>query len=534
VIIKETKLKHFIATVLILLVPFYARADVKPAGVFTDGAVLQQGEPVCIWGTADAGEQVTVKFAGQEVSAKADAQGRWTVTLEPLAVSSDSRDLVIGGKGAKQVTLHDVLVGEVWLAGGQSNMASTMDNYKKSYQAEIDQANDPLLRFVTIPRLEFEGQNNDKPKWEKTDPKNVRGFSATAYYFAKNLREQLNVPVGIVSCSVGATPAEAWMSRETLASNPLTKRTLDAYDKHVKENYPDLEAYAKYADEQSEKFTKWFRSRKDGTWKGEPRPEVPMGPHNYKRPAGLHETMLSQTIPYTVKGVIWYQGENNSRSSYQYLTVFPALIEEWRAEFNKPDMPFFFVQLATMGPEKETKAEWPELRDSQLWTADHIKNTDMAVIVDGGEEGNIHPHSKHIVGKRLSLLARNRVYGEKDLLCHGPRVDQVTRKEDCIELSFTNLGSGLELKSVEKTPFEICSEDGKYVPAEAKLVDGKIVVSAQGVKNPQYVRYGWRKWFEPTLFNKEGLPASPFKTDDFEYESKGLYYLQDIAKDLSE
>jgi sialate O-acetylesterase len=522
---KDQKLKNILTALFIVLLASAAHAEVKPAGIFTHGAVLQQGEPVRIWGTAETGENVTVVFDDQKVLATADAQGHWMVTLDPMPVSSTPRELVFYGNDKKQVTLGDVLVGEVWLAGGQSNMAGVMRNYRRSYQSEIDQANDPLLRFLTIPRLEFEGQNDKRPQWEQTNPNNVNGFSASAYFFAKYLRQKLDVPIGIISCSVGATPAEAWVSRETLSSIPSLKRTLDAYDAHVEANFSDLDTYAELADEQSEKFKKWFQSRRNGTWDGEPRPEVPMGPHNYKRPAGLNETMLKQTIPYTIKGVIWYQGENNSSAGYQYRTVFPALIEAWRTYYQKPDLPFLFVQLATMGPAKDISAAWPELRDAQLWTADHVDNSGMIVLVDGGEVKNIHPHSKHLVGQRLSLLARNRVYGEKDLVCHGPRVDQVTRKEHHIELSFRNVGGGLVHKSFEQSPYEICGKDGKYVPAEAKVIDGKLIISAKGVEHPQHVRYGWRKWFEPTLFNKEGLPASPFKTDDFDYESKGRYYL---------
>jgi len=516
-------------TLLVLLVSsvvsIMAYAEIKPAGIFTDGAVLQQGESVRIWGTAAPGEEVEVGFAGQRVTSKADADGKWMVSLEPMSTSTTPRELVVYSQGEKQTSIENVLVGEVWLAGGQSNMAGTMQNYSKSYQSEIDGADDKLLRFVTIPRLEFEGQNDLTPKWESATPNSVKGLSASAYFFAKNLRETLDVPVGIISCSVGATPAEAWMSRDTLAADPSLKRTLDAYDSHVQENVEDMDAYAKLHEKRSEEFQEWFHSRRNGTWDGEPRPNVPMGPHNYKRPAGLYETMLTQTIPYTITGVIWYQGENNTHGGQHYRTVFPALIESWRADFMNLSLPFLFVQLATMGPAHDTSGMWPELRDAQRWTTDNVDNTGMVVLVDGGEVKNIHPHSKDKVGYRLSLLARKAVYGEEDLLCQGPRLANVELKQNQIELSFTNIGDGLELKSVEMTPFEVCGEDGKYIAAEAELVGDKVIVSAEGVEQPRYVRYGWRKWFEPTLFNKDGLPASPFKTDTFEPESEGRYYL---------
>ena len=518
-------------TLILILNPWMpVSAEVMPAGIFTDGTVLQQGESVRVWGTADAGEEVAVEFAGQRVSTKASVDGKWIVTLKPMAASAEPREMVFYSGEAKRLALSDVLVGEVWLAGGQSNMAGIMRSYRAVYQSYIDDADDPLLRFATIPRLEYEGQNEEKPQWLPTTPENIGGFSATAYFFARNLREKLGVPVGIVSCSVGATPAEAWMSRETLTSTPSLKRIVDAYDAHARENCPDLGTYLRMAAKQKREFRDWEEKRRAGVKPLPRRPGDIMGPGNFKRPCGLYETMLRQTIPYTVKGVIWYQGENNANSSagFHYRTVFPALIEQWRAEFLKPEMPFLFVQLATFGPADDTTAKWPELRDAQLWTEEHVDNCGMVVMADGGDINNIHPRTKDKVGLRLSLLARHMAYGEKDLVCRGPRVEKVSAQEDQITLTFTQIGSGLVLETVESTPFEICGKDGKYVSAEAKLQDDKIIVSAKGVKDPQHVRYGWKKWFEPTVFNKEGLPSSPFKTDNFEPETKDGFYLDNL------
>lgn len=515
-------------------------AAVQPAGVFTDYAVLQQGEPVRIWGTAAPGETVTVKFADQSKEAVADEKGDWMVTLEKMPVCAEGRSLVFqGSETATPVELKDVLVGEVWLAGGQSNMATTMGYYKwlagtrtnvaaarSSVPADINSADDPLLRMITIPRLEFAGQNSDRPQWLETDPQTVCGFSASAYYFAKNLRETLKVPVGIVSCSVGATPAEAWMSRKTLESNAGLKPILDAYEALYRKQFPDDEACRKEYDE----FVlaeKEYQKTRSG-----PHPQQAMGPFNYRRPCGLHETMLSQTIPYTVRGVIWYQGENNAgaQAGFHYRTVFSALIEEWREEFQNKNLPFLFVQLATFGPASDNTPFWPELRDAQLWVEDHVENTGMIVLTDGGEENNIHPSSKDKVGCRLSLLARNMVYGEKNLICRGPRLKQAEREKGTLVLSFKDTGSGLVLKPEAVSAFEICGADGNYVPAKAELADGKIIVSAEGVTDPQTVRYGWKKWFVPTLFNAEGLPASPFRTDDFPPATKGRYYLKALHR----
>jgi len=515
-------MRRLILLISVLFYSFAAFAAVKPAGVFTDYTVLQQGEPVRIWGTAAPGEKVTVMFAGQTQGAVADKAGKWMVTLEKMPVCAEGRPLVFqGSETAVPVELKDVVVGEVWLAGGQSNMATTMSFFKPATQADIDSANDPLLRMVTIPRYNMGWENTARPEWKTATPQNTDGFSASAYYFAKNMRKALNVPVGIVSCAVGGSPAEAWMSRKTFESNPELKKILDAYEAGYKADFADDAAYLKYLKEFEQASKEWRKTRKG------PPPEEKMGPQHGRHPCGWYDTMLTQTIPYTVKGVIWYQGETDAdnQACYHYRTVFPALIQQWRDEFKNPDLPFLFVQLATYGSWHADKPDWPELRESQSWTEEHIKHTGMIVMVDGGDEKNIHPNSKDKVGYRLSLLARNMVYGENNLICRGPRFEKMTVSKGSVELSFTDTGSGLVLKPETNSAFEICGRDGNYVPAKAVLKDGKITVSSESVKDPQNVRYGWKKWFVPTLFNAEGLPASPFRTDDFPPVTKDRYYL---------
>jgi sialate O-acetylesterase len=451
------------------------------------------------------------------------------VILKPMTASATSREMVFSSDGKKQSALKNVVVGEVWLAGGQSNMATTLQNYRRTTQKDIESADDPLLRMVTIPRLDYKGQSTDQPRWQTTSRESAAGFSATAYYFAKDLREKLKVPVGIIACSVGASPAEAWMSRETLSATPSLQRVLDSYDAYLRKKFPNPEDYFVLAKEQERQRQAWYESkRQGGTPAGPNAPEISMGPYSFKRPCGLHETMLAQTIPYTLRGVIWYQGENNAnaQAGFHYREVFPALIKQWRTDFMQRDLPFLFVQLATFGPIKDATAGWPELRDSQQWTEANVENTGMAVLVDGGELAVIHPHSKHKAGLRLSLLARHMAYGETGLVCRGPRMTNASPKAGQIELDFANVGAGLVLRDSKGTPFEICGEDGKYVPAQAKLEDGgKISVWTEGVERPRHVRYGWKKWFEPTLFNQEGLPAAPFKSDDFKPQTEGRFYL---------
>jgi sialate O-acetylesterase len=501
-------------------------ADIQPAGIFTDGAVFQQQEPVRIWGTADPSEPVELLFAGQTRKTVADKNGKWMLSLSPMPANSTPQSLILRSD-RHEYTISNVLVGEVWLAGGQSNMRMPMQFYRKTRQADIEASSDTHLRLCMIPRLEYEGQNHHKPHWQAAAPDSVAGFSATAYYFAEQLRETLKVPVGIICCSVGSTPAEAWMSRATLSNAPELKKILDAFDRNVAENYQDFDDYLKRAEERDVNLKEWYRKRKANETPLPAYPAEVMGTRNYKRPGGLYATMLSQTIPYTIRGTIWYQGENNAEcgAGFHYRNVFPALINAWRSYFRNPEMPFLFVQLATFGPAEDHSPFWPELRESQQWTAAHVKHTGMVVLADGGEIDDIHPDSKDKAGYRLSLLARNLVYHENQLICRGPHSPAVTRTTDHIELIFDTGGCKLVYRPQAVSAFEICGENGVFVPAEAKCMNNRIIVSSDRVTDPRHVRYGWKKWFLPSLFNEAGLPASPFRTDDFKPVTLDRYYL---------
>ncbi len=504
-----------------------ASALVRPATLFTDGAVLQQNEPVRIWGTADPQEEVSVQFAGQKKTTVADESGTWLVTLDPMPASYEPRNLQVSSVEF-QVSLTNVLVGEVWLAGGQSNMAVKMGKYRETAQPDIDSANDPLLRMTTIPQKGYVGaREGAKPVWKQTTPATVQDFSATAYYFAKELRRALDVPVGIIVCAVGGTPAEAWMSRETLSSDPLMNRVLENYEKLYRLKFPTEETYTKYVHEGFPQMMQVYQQNKKNGINPNPKPAFAMGPRNHQRPCGLHEAMLSQAIPSTVRGVIWYQGENNANtlSGWHYRQVLSALINEWRADFRNSELPFLFVQLATYGLPQDQSAGWQELRESQRLVELDVPNTGMAVLADGGEQKDIHPHSKDKAGRRLALLARNQVYGETGLVCRGPRFVKKNCRNGAVELTFSDTGAGLVLKPEPVTAFEVCGADGIFVPAKAKLAGNKVILFSPDVSSPCDARYGWRKWFVPTLYNQEGLPASPFRTDDQPMASEGVVYL---------
>lgn len=509
------------------LISLSALATARPAALVSDNSVFQRNAPVRIWGTADPGEGVTVSFAGQEKTATTDTDGNWIVTLDPMEASSKPRTLVCSSSMKnKKSEIKNILVGEVWLAGGQSNMAGTMKRFRQT-QLDISMANDPLLRTVTIPRKDFAEDKADTPQWQPTTPQTVQNVSGSAYYFAKELRKTLNdVPVGIIICAAGGTPAEAWISRRTLENNPkLSEQTLALYETYCQNEFPAAADYEKYLEDYAAEKKEYAR-RKASKQLPNPRPTWKMGPHNVKRPCGLYENMLAQAVPYTIRGAIWYQGENNAKmeTSAHYRSIFPALIEDWRTAFQNSRMPFLFVQLPPLGPATAASAGWPELRDAQRWTEQNVPNTGMAVLLDGGDIKDIHPHSKVKVGHRLALLARQMVYGETNLVCRGPQLKTVTKNDGVIELDVHTSGSELVLKDEAVNGFEICGKDGRFVPAKAERIDGKIRVSSPRIKKPQHVRYGWKQWVVPTLFNADGLPASPFRTDNFPLQTEGNYY----------
>ncbi len=511
--INSSKLKSAIGMVFVfafaLTTASPLRAEIELGAVFTDNMVLQRLQPVRVWGTAAPGENVTVKFAGQAVSADADLKGEWMVELAAMPANENGQSMTVTGANTQPIRCDDVLIGEVWIAGGQSNMASEMHRYLPTVQPDIDTAQDPLLRMISIPVFEEGEKQSTGATWKLTTPTNVIDFSASGYYFAKHLRESLNVPVGIIKCCVGASAAEAWISREVLTNDPNLRCVVESYDNFLASEFNGQEHLIDQIEDP-------IKKRK-----------INLAPR--KRPCRLYEEMLTQVIPASVAGVIWYQGEANANENagFHYRKVFSALIELWRKDFRNPNLPFLFVQLATFSGKK---GSWPELRESQQWIEDNVLNTAMVVLVDGGDLKNIHPHSKNKVGARLASFARKLVYGETDLVCHGPKLESIERVDNQLSLRFDDPTDTLVLKNLPSTAFEICGTDGVFVPAQAVQVGKTITLSAQGVVRPIHARYGWKGWFVPTLFNEKGLPAGPFRTDDFKRSSANRFYLQRLQK----
>lgn len=495
-----------------LAAPLWVAADVKLNSLFTDNMVLQQKIAVPVWGTAEEGEDISITFNGQTVSAKSQ-DGKWMARLSPMNAGGPFEMTV---KGKNTITIKNVLIGEVWVCSGQSNMqfpvqASTLAN------EVIPKATNPNIRLFSVPRIVASApQSTVDAKWEECTPKTVPDFSAVAYFFGAYLQKELNVPVGLIHTSWGGTPAESWTTLETLKSNPLYSEILKRYD-------DGLSAAEKKYQEFPGKFQKWVEDAKKLNQEGKMVPGMPALPteawwsdqyNNPNRPAGLYNAMIAPLIPYAIQGAIWYQGESNAGRAYQYRSLFADMIKDWRKCWGQGDFSFFFVQLANFNSNPHSQ-DWPELREAQTMTLS-LPKTGMAVTTDIGDATDIHPKNKIEVGRRLSLAALKVAYDE-DVVYSGPMYKSLQVQDGKAYISFTNLGSGLITKNCDPLKgFEIAGEDKEYVPAEAEIIGTKVVVSSSKVSKPVAVRYAWRNNPEDAnLFNKEGLPASSFRTDEW-------------------
>lgn len=478
-----------------------ANAEVKPHGLFCDGAVLQREIEVPVWGTARDGERVTVKFQGQEV-ATITKNGRWLVRLKPL---KSGGPFVMTIAGDNTVTITNVLVGEVWVGSGQSNMAFQLARANNS-RAAIAAADDPLLRFFFVPhRTADEPQVNVTGDWKPSTPVTASNFSAVAYFFGRDLRRALQVPVGLIDSSVGGTPARAWLARAALESDPALKEILTRYDESVK-TYDPAKEDAQYR----RNLAKHAEAVKQAQASGQEPPRPPQKPASpalkNSRPACLYNAMIAPLQPYAIAGVVWYQGEADAARGDEYQRLFPALIRNWRSSWQQGEFPFLFVQIAPH--EKMT----PEIREAQLLTWQRVPRTGMVVTTDVGDERDIHPTRKEPVGARLALSARALAYGEK-IEYSGPVFASLTVRGSQAELSFSHVGGGLVARGGKLKGFTLAGADGVFVPAEAAMAGEKILVSASSVPQPVAVRYGWSKTPDVNLFNQAGLPATPFRTD---------------------
>ena len=381
-----------------------ASATLALAGLFTDHMVLQRDRPVAVWGTTKPMDQVTVEFAGQSRKILAGADGRWNVTLAPLSASHEPRELRIRTEtSGNEIIVRDVLVGDVWLAGGQSNMGSKMKEYLPTVAAEIPQANYPLFRVFTLPQRKVLSESMPLAAWRTVTPDTVADVSATAYFFGRDLQRHLEVPIGIVVCAWGGTLAENWIDRELLLGHPETKPIVDRYDAVVAAYGGDANYQSQLADWQRT-LVAW-REKRRAEGKAGPKVKEPMGPEHFQRPSGLYETMFKTIPPFAFKGVIFYQGESNVADgrSYQYRHLLPMLINNWRRDLGQ-ELPFLVVQLPVIKGQQED--EWAEMRESQAVACRQTKGCELAVVLEYGEFDKLHPTMKEGVGTRLARLAR--------------------------------------------------------------------------------------------------------------------------------
>jgi sialate O-acetylesterase len=483
-----------------------ARAAVQLASPFTSHMVLQCDMKVPVWGTAAPGETVTVAFAGQEKTATADADGHWSVKLDAMAPSADSRTLTVtGSNAAHTVRLEDVLVGEVWLCSGQSNMDFTVAKTKKYYYcgvtneaAEVAAANHPNVRMFTGEwTLRYTPQTRVAGEWKICNPENVREFSAIGYFFARDLQQELKVPVGIVTLTYGASTAQAWIPRAAIAANPELKPVLDQFDAAVK-------AYVPLSAEASNQWQSAVAAAK-AAGKRAPRNPHPSPVQNQHNPTVLFNGMVAPVIPFAVRGVLWYQGESITPPQDLFPLWNKTLIQTWRQLWGR-ELPFYFCQIAAYA-----KAS-PQTRE---WQADALRlpATAMAVTIDIGDKHSVHPKDKQDVGYRLMRIALARSYG-RHIEYSGPQYESMQVDGRSLALTFTHADDGLVARGGPLRTFEIAGADGKFVPADAHIDGDKVVVSSPEISAPQAARYAWAPYPDGcNLYNAAELPAAPFRTE---------------------
>lgn len=487
-----------------------ALADVRLPAVFSDHAVLQQGVAVPVWGWADPGEDVTVAIAGQTRTVKAGADGAWRVSLDALKTGET---LTLTVKGKNTLTVQDVLVGEVWLGSGQSNMAMTV-NRCKDFEQEQAAAKFPSIRMFTVDRVVgTTPQQNCKGTWVVCAPETVGTFSATAYFFGRDIHQKLNVPVGLINSSWGGTPVEAWTSTEALAAVPALKAVSDPWVARTATPWDEAKAMAVF----EKQLAAWKEAAKKAKAQNKTAPRAPKKPVDPRLdshyPANLFNGMIAPLIPYAIKGAVWYQGESNANdlTAALYGTQLQTLILDWRKRWGH-DFPFAWVQLPNY---RASDRNWPLVREGMLQTL-KVPKTGMATSMDIGETADIHPKNKQDVGHRLAFWALGTVYGQKVASISGPLFSGATVKGDEMVCAFTHADGGLAAKGGELKGFVIAGADQVWKPAAAKIVGSAVAVSSPEVKAPAAVRYAWAADPACNLFNGAGLPASPFRTDTFD------------------
>ncbi|MBN2266317.1 MAG: 9-O-acetylesterase, partial [Candidatus Aminicenantes bacterium] len=511
------------AALALLAGPIGLTAAVKLPALIGDHMVVQQGKPFTVWGWAGKGEAVTVLFNGQERRVVAGADGTWRVVFDPLEAGGAPLEMTLRGAEGPAVVVKDILVGEVWVCSGQSNMEWPMSALPNP-APEILRADNPNMRLFLVPKRTADRPVDDvAAKWKLCDPHTVRPFSAVAYYFGLELHRRLGIPIGLIESAWGGTLIEPWTPPVGFAAVPEVKPILE---RHATEYAGYLDALARVLPA----WETWARaSRKALAAKPpappDPAPGRPRDPYDSPQtPTALYNGMIHPLTPFAIRGAIWYQGESNRNDGLLYEMKMRALIEGWRLAWKIGDFPFYFVQLApyNYAYNRETPAgDVPDfLRLPLIWEAQtrtlRVPNTGLAVTTDIADLGNIHPASKREVGYRLSLWARAYAYAERSLVFSGPLYRSMTADGSLARIAFDHIGSGLVSNDGQPLKwFEIAGEDRVFYKAEAEIAGDTVVVWSPRVAAPKAVRFGWHQLAVPNLANKEGLPASPFRTDNW-------------------
>lgn len=490
-----------------LLCAAASQAQVTLPSLFSDHAVLQREAPIHVWGQASAGEQVEVRFHNQKMSATADAVGYWELWLKPEAAGGPYTLAAQGAGEPQAVERTDILVGDVWIASGQSNMEFPLSGFGTAAPLlngaeEIAHATQPNIRLLLQARRTSPTVLMDTDAaWKQCTPETARTFSAVAYFFAREISAKEKVPIGLIDTTWGGTPAHAWMSSDAIAYYNLTSVMTDAGQIARDQGRADR-LKAQYAAEDAASKAA-----------GKPVVQHPRVPNEHGgswAPSTLYNAMIAPFTRYTIKGAIWYQGETDAATlrAPNYSRVFGSMIQDWRTQWNQGAFPFFFVQISSFG---NNDALWGTTRDQQRLVVETVPHTGMAVTLDVGLAGNIHPPDKQTVGHRLALLARAQVYGET-LVSESPKPDRATAESGQARVWFRN-AEGLHAQAGDPGDFEVAGDDGKFYPATVTIDGATTLARSASVANPRFVRYGWKGTVTSFVLNGAGLPLGTFTAE---------------------
>lgn len=490
------------------------RADLHLPAIFSDHMVLQREQGNRIWGWDAPNTKITLSFSGTNYTSTTDTEGKWTITLNASPANAHGQSIAIQGTTSREI--KDVLIGEVWICSGQSNMEWFLSKVRDGDLAILAAAN-PQIRLIHVTKVGTQELQDDfKGRWDLCTPETVANFSAIGYHFGSNLQAVLDVPIGLIDNAWGGSAAEAWVRRETLANHPTLARMLP-YTEKREAYFATPESKIDYA----EKIEQWEEAVALAKSENQKVPRKPQSPENWlggnKRVGNIFAGVLHPTIGYGIRGVIWYQGEANATRAANYRELFPLLIQHWREEWNQGDFPFYWVQLADFKQEKQEPGEsdWAELREAQTLTQ-NLPETGQAVIVDLGDAENIHPRRKQEVAARLTRLALAKTYGY-EIPYRSPEYSSLEIEDDVATVHIECYGSSLVIfDSKEAKGFAICGKDRVWHWAEAKIVGGdQIQVTSEQVNDPVAVRYAWADNPVCNVISKDDLPLTPFRTDDF-------------------